>query len=98
MVGIYWLNESLIAQSIEEKVNQQKEVLNKLEFMENKYDALIKAHWDLEVVIVVEASGDQPINQGCRKRLLKCRTCTTNTWKEVWNDWETPVDVPYGFS
>jgi hypothetical protein len=51
-IDIYWKTQtkSIVAQVIEEQGKQQKAILCKLEFLDQKYEALIKTLWDMEVM------------------------------------------------
>lgn len=59
MVDSYRHNKSFIAQIIEEQGVQKQAILDKLDFLDDKYEALVKTIWGMEVMEQHQKQGGQ---------------------------------------
>jgi hypothetical protein len=50
LIDLYSNNKSFITHIIEEQGMQHKAILDKMDFLDRKYEALVKAIWGMEVV------------------------------------------------
>ena len=77
MIKIYWLVKSLIAQAIEERdFQQQSKFMRKEEFMEAKYDALVRVQQGLKAAVVEDDSepqGKGPSEQQAEDNQQHCK-------------------------
>lgn len=81
LVELYWYNKSFIVQVVEEHGVQQQGILDKLDFLDRKYEALVKTIWG------TEAMEGEP-NQDSQAPTTEDRTDTNTVYIHVDSDSE----------
>lgn len=65
-IDLYWHNKSIFVQMTKEQGIQQKAILNKLDYLDQKYETIVKVLWGMEVV--GQAGPDSRLRGPYRKR------------------------------